>query len=876
MSLRQRYQGLANAVGHMAAILAYGLVPAGIWIAMSGLFGGSPGTPGALVYWAAAAALLVAGLRWIARRNSDPGRNPGAEALRIVSLAGAMGWASSHLLTMHFAGGLDARWYGYTMIDALEQARHGHWPVFVGQGEFQWNGAIHPIRSAPYLSNLAILLDVLTLRRLTPLGVQHLTLILSLVQAVVLTYILLVRCAPRARWLAWICALAWGLAPMMVAYLVAQEMFMTVMSFGWLPLVYFGNVRMIQRDDRVGQVCLACGLALTWMSHAAVALWATIITAVIQGLRLLLRDFTWPAWRRTLLFGLLFAWLGAYYFCSMAELSLAKTSDSTSALAGLFMLIAALAALIRAAVGGTWRWWLVALAGLPVLWICNRLYFNWLVALHAWTLLLRAWRRWLGAGTLRPRLPELLMAGFLVSIAVAVQFPFFMPPLDFVRGQQAAAMLSPLSPAIFMPVSPEAAQLTDLQLGFVLWAVAAAGCLLAWLRGGWEARLLCLAAAFVLGFIAPIPGLTPGLMLAVPAWLYGICSVSLWMRLLPNFSLLAVFVLFLVLAQWAPRRTAVRWLAGILFVALSACALDWDVKELSKLRRRAAASVNSAEGTEGFYREDTAQLYSYSYDNMAWPGYLINATTDYHLESRLLRAADMRIIPEPLLDAPGGEEVTLTTNPDPREPTWLRLAPSLRLAPGERMILKFSFFAKDYNGTLIFQGPRGFYRNYYLPSAGFFPKSFGVAPGNPKTLALWNRLGEPQDITAVFLVAEPRPAYGDFARIRIQRYRPEDLQIDTLGLIPYHARVKASEPVFLETPRVFIPGYRAKVDGRPVPVTPSSDVLAMVRLDPGIHDVVVAYRPTLKLLLALCVSALGWLWVGAWTFRRLKRPPVPA
>jgi hypothetical protein len=873
MSLRQRHPRLAKAFGQFAAVLAYGLLAAGVWFAMAGLGGERPGTVGSVAYWVSATFLLGWALTWIARRNVEAGKHSGGEMLRLMLLVAAAGWVLKSLLTMHFVGGLDARWYGYTMIDALEQARSGHWPVFVGQGAFQWNGAVHPIRTAPMFLNLGILLDLLTLRRLTPLGVEHLTLAVAVVQAALLCYILLVRCAPWARWTAWIAALSWLLAPMVLAYLVAQEMYMTVMALSWLPLVYYGNVRLVQRDDGIGQICLAAGLTLTWMSHAAVAAWATVITIIIQGLRLLLRDFTWPAWRRALLGALLFAWLGAYYFCSMAELSPAKAAVSAGAIVGLLALLAAVAAVLRLGAGGTRRWWWLAFFCLAALWLSNRMYFNWLAALLIWTALLRLWRRWRGDGVIAAGLPEFMVMGVLGAAAAAIQFPFRALPQDLARDGQAADFLMALAPALFQPISPHAVQLTDLQLGYVLWGSAAIGFLLAWWRGKWEARLLALAGLCVFPLIAHVPQLTASLMLAVPDWLYGISSVSLWMRLLPSFSLLAVFALFLGLSRWAPRGILLRCAGGAALVAVGAKIVFWDVTELQKLRFRALLSVNLTEGTAAFYRQDSAQLYSYSYDSLPWPEYMLNGTLDYHLESRLLRASDLRLLPEPLLDAPTGRDVTLATNSDSRGSNWLRLAPSLHLDPGEGMILKFEFFAKAYDGTLILMGPQGFYRNYYLPAAGFYPNSFGVAPRSPKTLAVWDSIGVPQEIHLTFLAAAvPKSDFGDFARVRLQPYRPADLQIQTLGLVPYRARVKATEPVFLETPRVYIPGYRARVDGRRAGVAVSPEHLAMVRLEPGVHEVSVYYRPTLKLLLALGLSALGWAGTGIWIASRLRQP----
>ena len=40
------------------------------------------------------------------------------------------------------------------------------------------------------------------------------------------------------RWLAWALALLYISSPLVAAYIYEQEMYMTFMAFGWLPLVF--------------------------------------------------------------------------------------------------------------------------------------------------------------------------------------------------------------------------------------------------------------------------------------------------------------------------------------------------------------------------------------------------------------------------------------------------------------------------------------------------------------------------------------------------------------------------------------------------------------------------------------------------------------
>jgi hypothetical protein len=805
-------------------------------------------------------------------RRTPPIRRDGvsvcAEMLRIGVLVLSVFWCFKFLLTANLIGGSDARWYGITMIDALTQTHAGHWPVFVSQSEWQWNGAVHPYRTAPYFLNLGILLDAITGHHLTPLSVEHLVLFASILEAVLLLYVFLTKLEPRARWLAWAAALAWALAPVAMGYVVNVEMYMTVMTFGWLPLVFYGNVRIIRQDDGWGWICLVSGLALTWMSHPAVAAWTTVMTAAMQGLRLIFRDFTWLAWLRALGGGLLFADLVAYYFYSIFELSPEKAGTSVLVQLGFISLMLAVIAAFRLLAGGTRHWWWPALAALGGLWLTNRLYLYLAASLLIWSACIRGWRRWRSGSAATTRLPEIAILGVLLSAAVAVQLPDRYALTELASGNSTMAMLHGIFPAILKPISVAAVALTDLQLGYALWAAAAFGCMMALWRGNLEARLFSLALVVAVPLLMPIPALSACFAYATPDWLFGISSV-VWYRVLAPFSIMAVFTAFLAFApvalaaNWRRRKIAVG-------VSLIAAGIIWEGRELKRLQGHAQRSVNSSEQTQAFYRTDSSDRY-FSYDNLPHPAYILSGTMDYHLESRLLSAADLGLLPEPLLDAPHGEEFTITTEVNPLAPYWLNLRPRFRLKPGEREIWKFEFFEKKYEGTLIARGPMGFSRYVFLPNGGDGEKSFGVGKDRPKTLALWNSLGVPQDFDLTFLMPAAQPGFGDFAKVKVRSYRPEDLQIQTLGLMPYRARVKTTVASFLETPRVYIPGYRAKLDGRDVRVEVSPEHLAMIRLTPGIHEVELSFRPSQPLLWAGVVSALGWLGLAGCTGRRLIR-----
>ena len=87
-------------------------------------------------------------------------------------------------------------------IDFVEQLCAGVFPVFLGQGEQAWNGAIHPFRSAPFYFTLVGGWDFLTWRSLSPIALEHLALLTATLSAALGVYTTGIWLAPRRGWLA--------------------------------------------------------------------------------------------------------------------------------------------------------------------------------------------------------------------------------------------------------------------------------------------------------------------------------------------------------------------------------------------------------------------------------------------------------------------------------------------------------------------------------------------------------------------------------------------------------------------------------------------------------------------------------------------------
>jgi hypothetical protein len=293
----------------------------------------------------------------MAPSHSHPAERSGrrGEILRWTVLAAAAAWLLHPFATNRQIGAGDALWYANMLADFVTQWRAGVFPVFAGQTEFAFNGAVYPLRVAPLYQHLAGVLDLLTGRQLGWFALQHLCVIVAGTAGLYGCYFSLCAiardreaatsgsvgsAAPGApadgsfRWAAMGLAILYLSCPGVLGTIYTQDLYMTWMTVPFLPLTIYGNVRAFQRNDWLAQAWLASGLALLWLGHAPIALWATGLSAGIQFARLLLRHRNAASWRRAMAGAGLFLLLAQYPFVSVASLGAPGTvSTVTSTLA---------------------------------------------------------------------------------------------------------------------------------------------------------------------------------------------------------------------------------------------------------------------------------------------------------------------------------------------------------------------------------------------------------------------------------------------------------------------------------------------------------------------------------------------------------------
>ncbi len=253
------------------------------------------------------------------------------EAARWLLLLAAGLWFLHPFLTARQMGAGDALWYANMLADFVTQWRAGVFPVFAGQTEYAFNGAVYPLRVAPLYQHLAGIIDLLTGRHLGFYALQHATVLVCGFAGLLAAYLAGVRLAPQQRWPACGFAVLYLGCPGVLGAIYTQDLYMTWMTVPFLPLAVYGILRSFTHDDMRSQVWLSAPLAALWFAHSPIALWMTLIVAASQIARLTSRHRSWAAVKRAGWGAAIFITLGHYPFISVASLDTAGSVSAVSA-----------------------------------------------------------------------------------------------------------------------------------------------------------------------------------------------------------------------------------------------------------------------------------------------------------------------------------------------------------------------------------------------------------------------------------------------------------------------------------------------------------------------------------------------------------------
>jgi hypothetical protein len=208
------------------------------------------------------------------------------------------------------------------------------------------------------------------------------------------------------------------------------------------------------------------------------------------------------------------------------------------------------------------------------------------------------------------------------------------------------------------------------------------------------------------------------------------------------------------------------------------------------------------------------------------------------------------------------------------------LEPGLTLEPGKRYALRFEFLRPGVNGLIqSFDGEMR--RQYILPDSGENishagpPRAFGSLPSSSHVMPLALAVDAPTSVHFRFLGSGAKNLHSfaaprfTFARYWLYTYEGENLAVKIDSILPYRARTDVARAAWLETPRMWLTGYRAKVNGAPAEVRRSPDNLVMIALPPGSSAIALDYFAPWWLLGAFWMCLIGWAALLTFATRRV-------
>jgi hypothetical protein len=302
------------------------------------------------------------------------------------------------------------------------------------------------------------------------------------------------------------------------------------------------------------------------------------------------------------------------------------------------------------------------------------------------------------------------------------------------------------------------------------------------------------------------------------------------------------------------KMNAARRLRVLLVIACG-----WSLWESRQYIAAGRERTASAEITARNLRAENRATMNHAYGLFpALPAYFSHGVMDPRAEARQLHHSTLAALP-PATPSTTESALTPLSGSVDANPGVLLLSPSLTLQPGRRYTLEFVFAPKSYVGILQLSG-RTFFREYALPHSGEALAFGSEAPHSPM-LALWTTASDPETITLRFIPTDGTApqTFAAFAAIRLCEINDTTSTVKVTAQLPFRATVHATQPAWLETPRMYQSGYQATVDSRAATVKKSPQGLTMIELKPGAQRISLTYQAPALLRLSYTTSFVLWL-----------------
>jgi hypothetical protein len=414
-----------------------------------------------------------------------------------------------------------------------------------------------------------------------------------------------------------------------------------------------------------------------------------------------------------------------------------------------------------------------------------------------------------------------------------------------------------------LPVSRNANALSDFQLGYALWLLLLLGAGMALRRrGAGVARALGAMILFYLLALTPVPWLHRKLWEYLPA---SIATMTNFWPMQRIYLLLSIAIVFLAARVWPrghrPQPILVRWVIPVVLLA----GTGWSGWQAWQFIRRGFSTRFTEEQTVATHRLENANLTLVAYAFLGYPSWFSFGPMDPEQDLHLLSPVDLSVIVSNsgaghLRPAAAAGRLTLARVSGHYSN---RLEPQITLEPGKRYRLRFHFLIPKFVGWLFLRGETT-WRDFILPSY-LGAKGFGMEPGNSPEITLFTTSSRPEHIQ----LSVERPGgddlpSADFADFSLEEIDRTALPLQLVQLVPFfECRLTAPQACWLETPRMYIEGYAASVDGKPAVVARSNDSMAMVAVPAGKHTVQLRFAGSPLLRRTFWLALGGWAAVAA-------------
>jgi hypothetical protein len=505
-----------------------------------------------------------------------------------------------------------------------------------------------------------------------------------------------------------------------------------------------------------------------------------------------------------------------------------------------------------------WRPWLIQGASLAAMWLAHPPIALWSTALTAGAWLFILARERDSATALERMMVAMLLCALLSAYEFASVLTLKISPGPDVQSSAASIVLANIArnwKASLMPVRADGLLLGNIQLGYSLAAAAAVGFLTIGRRRSSPVLFMCMAALLIL--VVPVPGLTPWLWHHTPHAVYDVTNAWPMQRFYPMLAALAIFAAL----SPKPRPNPPSERRAAMMAIAFAIGLGWTVSEAQAFFPAREKGVVDPKVSERLFRPENVSLTRVSYMYFGfYPGYFSHSPMDPFLETRLIDVRTMAVLADgsTMINggrSPGSFKVELTEN------ARGEIEPEIPIKAGETSVLRFDFHGRELEGVLQLSG-RTLFRQYRLPQSGA-ARSFGSGPANGHVISVQNTGTEPDSVRIGFTPDPGQdagwPKAGNFAGLSVEPQSTGGHMVELRSLIPFHAVARTDRPTLLETPKVFLPDYRARVNGNTVAVVRTGEGLVGVPLGSGWSDVVVDYPGPPILRVAFGTSGLAWL-----------------